>query len=148
MAYLFDSYKDNLLGDATFPDIDLDTDVIQICMNDADITALDAAADQDHADFTPYGDAMDQAFDGGTLLANVDIATTSGVFDNTADLTLTAMAAGPATLNDVVIYKSLTSSAASPVICAWIAADITELPVTLNGGDIVISPNASGLFSI
>lgn len=69
---------------------------------------------------------------------------TSGTFD-AADSTFTAVSG--ASVEALVIYIDTGSSATSPLV-AYIDTSVTGLPVTPNGGDIGITWNASGIFTL
>lgn len=69
---------------------------------------------------------------------------TNGVFD-AADVTFTAVSGSQVV--SLVIYIDTGSAATSPLV-AFINASVTNLPVTPNGGDIVITWNASGIFAL
>lgn len=69
---------------------------------------------------------------------------TNGTFD-AADVTFTAVSGSSA--EAIVIYIDTGSSATSPLV-AYIDTGVTNLPVTPNGGDIVITWNASGIFTL
>lgn len=69
---------------------------------------------------------------------------TNGTFD-AADVTFTAVTG--ATVEALVIYIDTGTAATSPLV-AYIDTSVTNLPVTPNGGDISITWNASGIFSL
>jgi hypothetical protein len=69
---------------------------------------------------------------------------TNGVFDG-ADVTYTAVTGASA--EAVVIYID-TGTAGTSRLVAFIDTGVTNLPVTPNGGDISITWNASGIFSL
>lgn len=69
---------------------------------------------------------------------------TDGVFD-AADVTFTSVSG--AQVVALVIYIDTGNSATSPLV-AFIDTGVTNLPVTPNGGDIAITWNASGIFSL
>jgi hypothetical protein len=69
----------------------------------------------------------------------------NGVFD-AADVTFAAVA-GTVTYEALVIYIDTGSSATSRLV-AYIDTGVTGLPITSNGGDIVIGWNASGIFAL
>lgn len=69
---------------------------------------------------------------------------TDGVFD-AADVTFTAVSGSQVV--SLVIYIDTGNSATSPLV-AFIDTGVTNLPVTPNGGDIAITWNASGIFSL
>lgn len=69
---------------------------------------------------------------------------TNGVFDG-ADVTFTAVSGSQVT--QLVIYIDTGNTATSPLV-ALIDTGVTNLPVTPNGGDILITWNASGIFAL
>lgn len=69
---------------------------------------------------------------------------TNGVFDG-SDVTFTAVTG--ASVEALIIYIDTGSAATSPLV-AYIDTSVTGLPVTPNGGDISITWNASGIFSL
>jgi hypothetical protein len=69
---------------------------------------------------------------------------TNGVFDG-ADVTYTAVTGASA--EAIVIYID-TGTAGTSRLVAFIDTGVTNLPVTPNGGDISITWNASGIFSL
>ncbi len=69
---------------------------------------------------------------------------TNGVFDG-ADVTFTAVTG--ASVEALVIYIDTGTPTTSRLV-AYIDTSVTGLPVTPNGGDITITWNASGIFSL
>lgn len=69
---------------------------------------------------------------------------TNGVFD-AADITFTAVSG--ATVEAIVIFLD-TGTASADKLVAYIDSASSGLPVTPNGGDIVVSWNASGIFAL
>ena len=69
---------------------------------------------------------------------------TDGVFDG-ADVTFTSVTGSQAV--SLVIYIDTGNAATSPLV-AFIDTGVTNLPVTPNGGDILITWNASGIFAL
>jgi hypothetical protein len=80
----------------------------------------------------------------GTPVTLASKTVTDNVFD-AADPTFTAVTG--TTVEAFVIYKDTGSAATSPLIyfCDTVSGG---LPVTPNGGDIVINFNASGIFAL
>jgi hypothetical protein len=68
-----------------------------------------------------------------------------GTFD-AADVTFSTVSG--ATAEELVLFKWSGADATSILICQWDSGDVTGLPVTPNGGDIVVAWNASGIFSV
>jgi hypothetical protein len=103
----------------------------------------------DLADYT-YNAADDFLADiaaGGRVATSGNLAsktTTNGTFD-AADFTFTAVTGDPC--EALVIYID-TGSAATSRLVAYYDTGVTGLPVTPNGGDINVTVNASGFFTL
>lgn len=69
---------------------------------------------------------------------------TNGVFDG-ADVSYTSVAG--AQVVAIVLYIDTGVAGTSPLV-AYIDTGVTNLPVTPNGGDILITWNASGIFAL
>ncbi len=134
-----DDFRDAMLGNPTHSVIDFDTDNIDVSLLDqtdsGSITA--ATVDYDEVD-TPTVVAT-------TDLASVTVGTVgTGVMDaaNTTFSSVTGDAA-----DYLVIWKNSGSPATSPLAVTFDSAT-TGLPVTPNGGDIVVTWNASGILAV
>lgn len=113
--------------------INLDTDTIKAVLVDTGTYTYSAAHDF----------LNDLSGTVGTAQTIANTTTTSGTFDGD-NVTYTAVSG--ATVEAIVLYKDTGNSATSNLI-AYIDSG-TGLPVTPNGGDITVSWNASGIFSI
>lgn len=82
---------------------------------------------------------------GGTAQTIGTKTYTNGVLDGD-NVTFTAVA-GTVSYEALVIYIDTGSSATSRLV-AYIDTGVTGLPITSNGGDIVVSWNASGIFAL
>ena len=71
---------------------------------------------------------------------------TNGVFDG-ADITYTAVA-GVVSYEALVIYVQNAGANTTWRLVAFLDTGITGLPVTSNGGNIVVSWNASGIVAV
>jgi hypothetical protein len=69
----------------------------------------------------------------------------NGLFDG-ADVTYTAVSG--ATVEAIVIYRKNAGANTTWLLVAYIDSSVTGLPVTPNGGDILIQWNASGIFQL
>lgn len=69
---------------------------------------------------------------------------TNGVFDG-ADVTFTTVTG--ASVEALILYIDTGTAGTSPLV-AYIDTSVTGLPVTPNGGDISITWNVSGIFSL
>lgn len=135
---LFDIYKEALLGGGNLGGtlIDLTGDTIVVGLVDTGTYDPDIAADEDEADLTP-----DPIVGTNQTLGTIDV--TNGTFD-AADATFTSVAGN--SVEELVIFKDTGTPATSPLLVSFDTA--TGLPVTPNGGDIVIQWNGSGIFSL
>lgn len=71
---------------------------------------------------------------------------TNGVFDG-ADVTWTAVA-GTVSYEALVIYRKNAGANTTWRLIAYLDSNITNLPVTSNGGNISVTWNASGIFAL
>jgi len=69
----------------------------------------------------------------------------SGTFDGT-DLTFTAVTGN--TVEAIVLYRKNAGANTTWPLIAYIDTSVTGLPVTPNGGNITITWNASGIFTL
>lgn len=117
-------------------DLDWDANNIKIVLIDEADDTIDLANDQDLADRA----AGSRVATSGNLASKTK---TGGVAD-AADVTFSAVTGDPAESFD--IYKDTGTEGTSLLICNFDTA--TGLAVTPNGGDIILSFNASGIFSL
>jgi len=142
---LYVNYKNLMLGDDsaahTLPDLDTNTINVGI-VSGADYTE-NLSTDQDWTD-TGYAEDTCYNSEAAQTLSNKTIS--AGVFDNTADITFTAVAIDGAKDVDAIVHYAATGAGAStdPLICFHDGFSA----VTPNGGDIVIAYNASGIFAL
>ena len=80
----------------------------------------------------------------GTAQTLTTKTVTNGVFD-ADDVTFTAVTGNSA--EALVIYIDTGTASTSPLV-AFIDTSVTGLPVTPNGGNITVTWNASGIFSL
>lgn len=71
--------------------------------------------------------------------------TASGTFDGN-DLTYTAVSG--ASVEALIIYRHNAGANSTWKVVAYLDTSVTGLPVTPNGGDITVTWNASGIFTI
>jgi hypothetical protein len=112
-------------------DIDLLVDNIKVVLVDTGVYTPNLATD----DFLSDISAPARIATSGNLASK---STTDGVFD-AADITLTSITGN--SVEAIVIYKDTGSAATSPLI-AYIDTG-TGLPITPNGGDIVLQWSGS-----
>jgi len=142
---LFAGYKAELLGDADGPGhgtVDFEADTIKASLLDAtdsgtvDPTNMTTYADYDDVD-TPTVVAV------ATLGTKTVALSTGTATVDAADTTFTTVTGDPA--DYIVIWKDSTVASTSLLIVFFDTA--SGLPVTPNGGDIVVAWNASGIFT-
>lgn len=139
---LFDCFKGIQLGDAAytgFTVVDFEANTIKaILLDSADDTIL-PQSDQDLADIV--GGAIVST---GTLASKTVVTATGTSTFDAADTTLSAVTGDQS--ETVVIYKDSGVAGTSQLI-VYFDTFASGMPVTPNGGDIVLSWNASGIFS-
>jgi hypothetical protein len=135
---LFDIYKEALLGGGNLGGtlIDLTSDTIVVGLVDEGTYEPLPATDEDEADLSP--DPMQAP---NETLGTITVV--NGTFD-AADSTFTAVSGN--SIESLVIFKDTGTPATSPLLVYFDTA--TGLPVSPNGGDIVIQWNGSGIFSL
>ena len=69
---------------------------------------------------------------------------TNGVFD-AADATFSALTGN--SVEALIVYKDTGNTATSPLI-AYLDTSVTNLPITPDGGGVVVQFSASGIFSL
>lgn len=134
---IYPIYKQNLLAGTSGYDLDNDT------VNDGPYVALvDTGTYTYNTAHDFYNDlsgvvGTDQRITGPTV--------TNGTFDG-ADVTYTAVSGS--TVEALVIYRHNAGANTTWPLVAYIDSSVTGLPVTPNGGDITVTWNASGIFTI
>jgi hypothetical protein len=143
MSALYTNFKAQALGGGAHAFIDLPSDTIKVGIVDTGADYTFSAAHQDWDDVGTYG--PNASYNGEANQTLGAKTTTDGVFDNTADITFTAVAIdGTKTVDALIHCKDSGVITTSPLICYHDGFT----PITPNGGDIVISYNASGLFAL
>lgn len=116
----------SMLGNATHSFIDLNTDDIELSLLDATDSGSITASNVDY-------DEVDAA----DVVANVDVEVSiSGATASSTGATFTAVTGDAA--DYLTAFKNSGSAATSPLIITWDSAT-TGLPVTPNGGNIVVT---------
>jgi len=83
---------------------------------------------------------------GGTPQEITTPTQVNGTFDGD-NVTFTAVA-GTVSYEAIVLYRKNAGANTTWALIAYIDTSVTGLPVTSNGGDITISWNASGIFTL
>lgn len=131
---LYPDFKERLLNKQH----DLDTDGIRAILVDA-------------ADYTYSSahDFLDDVAGAGIVAVSSDLTSptiTDGTFD-TADFTWSAVTGDPCEI--VILYNhGMAGADTGRGLMAFYDTSITGMPVTPNGGDINVTVNASGWFSL
>jgi len=140
----YDAWKQELLGDAGGPGhgtTDFEADNFKMILLDAADHTTNTATDADHANLTAGGIVATSA--NMTSMA-VTIAAGTATVD-CADFTWSAVTGDQS--EEVVFYKDSGVSATSLLIINFDTFG-SGMPVTPNGGDINVTVNASGIFTM
>lgn len=135
---IFDIYKEAMLGVGNHGGtlIDIDADTIKATLIDTADDDPSATADEDIADIAAAARVAT------ATLASV--TGTNGTMD-CADLTFSAVSGDQA--EELIVWKDSGVEGTS-VLMVLYDTFTSGMPVTPNGGDIIWTPNASGLFSL
>lgn len=136
----YDEGRNNILGNGVHARIDLDTDDVRVGLRDEGVTAINIVTQIDLADVTSAHVAASAAALPATTVGTV----AAGVFDH-GDQTLTAVSGATVESLDYFDFTPATD-ATRPLI--WNIDGWTGLPLTPNGGDVTLAPNASGVYSL
>jgi len=133
---IYPLYKQELLKGTAGTDLDqTGTDGVYVALIDTG-TYTYSAAHQFYSDLS------------GVVGTPVEITTktqTSGTLDGD-DVTFTAVTG--ATVEAYVLYRKNSGANTTWPLIAYVDTGVTGLPVTPNGGNIVLTWNASGIFTI
>ena len=142
-SFLYNNFLDHCLGkDAavgTRPDLDTNTIKVGIASG-ADYT--ESAAHDTWDDVGAY--TLDACYNSEPTQTLGAKTITDGVFDNTADITFTAVATTGNNVDALVHYLSTGVITTDTLICFHDGFTA----VTPNGGDIVVQYNVSGIFGL
>ena len=133
----YNDFIDAEFGNPIHSVIDLDTDNIREQLRDEGAAAFNAA-DQDLADIVA-GLIDESANLAGTTVGVVG----DGVFDHTDEVHVGVTGAS---IESIDYYKETGTDSTSPLISNH--DDLTNLPLTPNGGNITVAPAAGGVFSV
>lgn len=133
--FLYNAYRQSLLNSSA-PDIST---------VDVRVILYDAADDTPNQTTDDFLDDVAVASRVATSAATLGSQTvTNGTFD-AADETFSSVTGDQS--EGLIIYYHTGTEATSPLI-AHFDTSVTGLPVTPNGGDITVTWNASGIFSV
>lgn len=140
--FLTNDYRNNILGDNTYTNVQLDADTIAIMFIDnADDTIV--ATDGDLSDVIA-GARIPAAASCPSLASKTIGSVGVGVFD-AADTTFTTLTGDQA--EQLLLFKNTGVDATSILIACW-DTFTSGMPITPNGGDVTVQWNASGIFSV
>jgi hypothetical protein len=140
---LFLAYKQESLGDAAGPGhgtVDWEADDIRLILLDNADDDPAVNTDQDLADIVAGARVATSA----NLASKTAVAASNTLTLDHADTTLATVTGDQS--ESILYYKHTGTESTSLLICEFDTAS-SGLPVTPNGGDIIIAPNASGLFA-
>lgn len=137
---LYPKYKEKLLNPGTLGStsgtaVDLSDDTIKIALVDTGTYTYSTT----HEFYSSVSSAVI-----GTPQTLASKTVTDGTFD-AADVTFTSVSGN--SVEALVIYKDTGTGSTSPLVC-YIDVAASGLPVTPNGGNITVTFNASGIFSL
>jgi hypothetical protein len=134
---IYPIYKQNLLAGTSGYDLDqTGTNGTFVALSDTGTTAYSAAHDF-------YNDVASATV--GTPQEITTPTVVTGTFDGD-NVTFTAVSG--ATVEALILYRTNAGANTTWPVVAFIDTSVTGLPVTPNGGDITITWNASGIFTL
>lgn len=133
---LYVTYKNAALGSGTF--VDMDGDTIKVSLVDSADYTVNLSTDNAYDDVDIGLAVVSEA-----TLAGKSIA--SGAFDSSTDPTFSSVTGDVSEL--IVMWKDSGTPSTSTLI-AYYDTFSSGMPVTPNGGNIVVTVNASGWFSL
>ena len=140
---LYDTFKERLLdaGALTPGGFDLNTDVIKATLIDTDDYSFSAAHDE-------YGGATPDVPNASKVAVSAALATptvTNGTF-STANFSWTAVTGDQS--EAIIIWDDTISAPVTDHLIVYYDTGMSGMPVTPNGGDINVTVNGSGWFSL
>ncbi len=133
-------WKQQMLGDAAitgFTTPNMETSLIKLVLIDTAVDTVAPTTDQDIADVLAGARIAT-----GTLASKTIVASGANATFDAADLTLTAVTGASA--ENMLIYFDSTVEATS-LLLVHFDTFTSGMPVTPNGGDIVVAFHASGI---
>lgn len=130
---IYPLYKQALLDASS--DVDLNDGTVKVALVDTGTYTYSASHDF-------YDDVSSAVVGTPATIANTTV--TSGTFDGD-DVTFSSVSGD--TVEALVIYID-TGTAGTSRLVAYIDTGVTSFPLTPNGGDVTISWNASGIFTL
>jgi len=140
---LYAGYKQVQVGDAAitgFSVVNWESDDCRCILIDSADDTLNVNTDQDLADIAGAA----RVAVSGAMASKTAVLSSNTVTMDAADVTLSAVSGDQS--EQVVIYRH-TGTEATSLLIAFFDTFTSGMPVTPNGGDIVIQWNASGIFN-
>lgn len=136
---LYPEWKEDLLAGTSGRDLDNDnaTDGPFVALYDVGAGGAYDSADEFYSSVVAGEVGTPQRLTGPTVA--------NGTFDG-SNVTFTAVSG--ATVEALIIYRHNSGANTTWPVVAYIDSSVTGLPVTPNGGDISITWNASGIFTL
>lgn len=142
-----DGFRNGMLGNpnGTTTTVDFDTNDIRCSLIDG--TDLSSPADPPLVSWDDYADMAQgtPVAEGGAMASKTVGSVGVGVFDSTVDYTFSTVTGDAA--DYLTIYQYTGVDANDALIATWDSAT-TGLPVTPNGGDIVVTWAAGGIITV
>lgn len=140
---LFTIYRNNILGHNDFTNVQLDADTLKAMFVDhADDTPA-PTTDQDIADIASA--ARVPAIGSCPTLGSKTIGVVAdGTFDS-GDILFSALSGDQ--VESAILFKD-TGAEGTSILVAFYDTFVSGMPLTPNGGDVTLAPNASGLFQV
>lgn len=132
---IYPKYKEALLNGST--GVDMSGGTVKVALLDTGTVAYNSAHD--------FYDDISAGVVGTPQTLSAGKTFTNGVFDSSTNPTWTSVSG--ATCEALVIYLDTGNPATSRLI-AFIDTNVTNLPVTPNGGDITVTWNGTGIFAL
>jgi hypothetical protein len=133
---LYVAYKNAALGSGTF--VDMDGDTIKISLVDSADYTVNLSTDNAYDDVDVGSAVVSEATLAGKTISG-------GAFDSTTDQTFSSVTGDVSEL--IVMWKD-TGTPSTSTLVAYYDTFSSGMPVTPNGGNIQVTVNASGWFSL
>jgi hypothetical protein len=143
-----DNFRNAQLGtpNGTTTTVDFDADDIRCSLMDSTDSGVIAVTDSNFGEIDTGVEGTD--YHTGSAMGSKTVGTGGGVgaFDSTVDYTFSSVPASDE-MDYLVLRKYHATPANSTLIVTW-DSTTTGIPVTPNGGDIIVTWNASGILRI
>lgn len=140
---LFEEFA-KYIGDGSH---DLDSDVIKCMLIDNSTVPTAALATPDSADFTEVT-GTNYTAGGATLTCTYVEAGGVATFDSSTNPSWTTSPSGPANIYYAIVYNTSHAGTNDAIGFVDMTSDGGTTPISLQSGDISITWNASGLFTV